>query len=201
VQVATGTPQGTKRPAGTKPPPAVIFVLSDGAIDGGRVKLPDAVTRARNARIPIFTGMIGTEAGVVQVPHVGGYIERIQVPPDPNSLRQVATQTGGSFFAAPNDRNLSAVTQDLKSRLGTTHKDERCGGVRGGRDLAPPGRLCPPALWFRRSRDRGAIGLVALLAVLTVSVPASSAADGARACRCASRWPARGWRFPRAQLR
>ncbi len=151
VQVATGTPQGTKLPAGAKPAPAVIFVLSDGAVDGGRVKLSDAVRRARTAKIPVFTGVVGTDAGVVQVPHVGGYIERIQVPPDPDALRQVAAQTGGSFFATTSDRDLSAVTKDLKSRLGTTHKDEEITVAFAGAGILLLLAGCAlSALWFRR---------------------------------------------------
>jgi Ca-activated chloride channel family protein len=152
VQVATGTPPGKKQPAGAKPPPAVIFVLSDGAVDGGRIKLADAVSRARTAKIPVFTGLIGTQAGIVQVPHIGGYIERIQVPPDPEALRQVAAQTGGRFFAAPpSDRDLGLVTKDLKSRLGSTNKDEEItvAFAAAGALLLLAG-CALSALWFRR---------------------------------------------------
>ena len=88
----------------------------------------------------------------MQVPHVGGYIERIQVPPDPDALRQVAAQTGGSFFAAPSDRRpRRGRRNDLKSRLGTTHKDEEITVA-----FAAAGVLlllvgCAlSALWFRR---------------------------------------------------
>jgi Ca-activated chloride channel homolog len=124
VAVARGTPQGVAPAAGEKPAPAVVLVLSDGAVDGGRVELPEAIRRARDAKIPVFTALLGTAAGVVTVPHVGGYVERIQVPPDPAALRRVAQQTGGSFFAAPTAKDLDTVYADLKSRLGSTHKDE-----------------------------------------------------------------------------
>ena len=80
VKVAVATPPGEKRKAGTPPPPTAVLVLSDGAQDGGSVKLSDAVARARKSKVPVFTALLGTAAGVVQVPHVGGYVERIQVP-------------------------------------------------------------------------------------------------------------------------
>jgi Ca-activated chloride channel homolog len=151
VAVARGTPHGVKPPAGEKPLPSAILILSDGAQDGGRVKLADAIKQARQAKIPVFTALIGTQAGVVQVPHVGGYVERIQVPPDPAALRQVATQTNGRFFAAPTAADLAVVYKDLKSRLGTTRKDEEITvafAAAGALLLLASGILS--VLWFRR---------------------------------------------------
>ena len=87
----------------------------------------------------------------MQVPHVGGYVERIQVPPDPDALRSVAAQTGGSFFAAPTEDDLSPVYADLKSRLGRTRKDEEITvafAAVGSLLLLVGGVLS--ALWFRR---------------------------------------------------
>ena len=151
VDIARGAPEGVKPPAGEKPAPAVILVLSDGAVDGGRVALPEGIRRAREAKIPVFTAMLGTAAGVVTVPHVGGYVERIQVPPDPGALRRVAQQTGGSFFAAPTAKDLDTVYADLKSRLGSTDKDEEITfafAVAGA--LLLLGGCVLSALWFRR---------------------------------------------------
>lgn len=151
VAVARGTPEGIKPPAGEKPVPAVVLVLSDGAVDGGRVELPEAIRRARDAKIPVFTALLGTEAGVVTVPHVGGYVERIQVPPDPAVLRRVAQETGGSFFTAPTAKDLDTVYADLKSRLGSTNKDEEITfafAVAGA--LLLLGGCVLSALWFRR---------------------------------------------------
>ncbi len=151
VDVARGTPEGVKPPAGEKPAPAVVLVLSDGAIDGGRIPLPEAIRRARAAKIPVFTALLGTDAGVVTVRRIGGYVERIQVPPNPTLLRRVAQQTGGSFFAAPAARNLDTVYADLKSRLASTDKDEEITfafAVAGALLLLGGGVLS--ALWFRR---------------------------------------------------
>jgi len=151
VDIARGAPAGVKPPDGEKPAPAVILVLSDGAVDGGRVELPEAIRRARDAKIPVFTALLGTEAGVVTVPHVGGYVERIQVPPDPAALRRVAQETGGSFFAAPTAKDLDTVYADLKSRLGSTNKDEEITfafAVAGA--LLLLGGCVLSALWFRR---------------------------------------------------
>jgi Ca-activated chloride channel family protein len=151
VDVARGTPPGVKPLKGEEPPPAVILILSDGAVDGGRIEVNEAVRRAREAKIPVFTALLGTENGVVQVRHVGGYIERIQVPPDPAALRRVAAQTGGSFFQAPSEADLSVVYADLKSRLGKTREDKEItvafAGVSALLLLVGCGLS---ALWFRR---------------------------------------------------
>jgi len=151
IQVASGTPPGTRRPAGQKPVPSAILVLSDGAQDGGRVQLPDAIRRARAAKIPIFTALLGTADGIVNVPLVGGYNEQIRVPPNPTVLRTVAAQTGGRFYTAPTQSDLKSVYRDLESRLGNTDQDEEITVA-----FAALGALlllvgCAlSALWFRR---------------------------------------------------
>jgi Ca-activated chloride channel family protein len=128
-----------------------VLVISDGAQDGGRIRLADAVSQARKAKVPVFTAVLGTDAGVLTVPHVGGFVERIQVPPNPTALRNVAAQTGGSFFAAPTQDDLKPVYADLKSRLGKTNKDEEITvafAAAGALFLLIGGGLS--ALWFRR---------------------------------------------------
>jgi Ca-activated chloride channel family protein len=152
VTVARGAPPGTKPPEGATPAPAVILMISDGAADGGRIALPAAIRQARAAKIPVFTALVGTDAGVVTVPHIGGYVERIQVPPDPAALKLAATQTGGTYFAVPpTGQDMDKVYADLKSRLGSKHKNEEitfafaaAGAflLLGGCGLS--------ALWFRR---------------------------------------------------
>jgi Ca-activated chloride channel family protein len=151
VKVAIAPALGQQRPKGQAPPPAAVLVLSDGAQDGGRVKLSDAIAQARKAKVPVFTAVLGTAAGVLTVPHVGGFVERIQVPPNPTALRTVAAQTGGSFFAAPTQDDLKPVYADLKSRLGKTRKDEEITvafAAAGALFLLIGGGLS--AIWFRR---------------------------------------------------
>jgi Ca-activated chloride channel family protein len=140
---------GKKKPV--KPAPAAILVLSDGAQDGGRVQPNEAIRRARIAKIPVFTALIGTQTGVVEVHRIGGYIERIQVPPDAALLKRMADQTGGKFFEAPRKEDLNAVYKDLKSRLATTKKDAEISVAFAGAAvflmLLSTGLS---ALWFRR---------------------------------------------------
>jgi Ca-activated chloride channel family protein len=151
IQVATGHPAGKKLPAGTKPVPAAILVISDGAQDGGRVQIPEAVKRARAARIPIFTALLGTPDGIVNIPLVGGYNEQVHVPTNPGAMRTVAQQTGGKFYTAPTQADLSSVYRDLKSRLGKKDTDEEItvAFAAAGAVLLLAGCMLS-ALWFRR---------------------------------------------------
>ena len=151
IQVATGRPAGKKAPAGTKPAPSAILVISDGAQDGGIVQIPEAIKRARAAKIPIFTALLGTPGGIVNIPLVGGYNEQVRVPTNPGAMRTVAQQTGGRYYATPTQADLSAVYRDLKSRLGHTNKDEEItvAFAAAGAILLLAGCMLS-ALWFRR---------------------------------------------------
>ena len=103
--------------------PATILVLSDGAQTQGRTTPVQAARRARAARVPIFTVVLGTPEGIVERQLVGGFTERIRVPPDPRALRQVADTSGGEFFTAAGAEELRKVYEDLGSRLGRREKE------------------------------------------------------------------------------
>jgi Ca-activated chloride channel family protein len=49
----------------------------------------------------------------------GGLRRIIRVPPDPQTLEQISTTTGGELFAAADSEELGRVYEDLGSRLGT----------------------------------------------------------------------------------
>ena len=97
--------------------PAVVLVISDGATNAGRITPAQASEASRNAGIPVSTAVIGTTDGVVLRKVAGGYTERIQVPPDPTVLQQVAGATGGRFYRVTTPRALDGVTKDLGSRI------------------------------------------------------------------------------------
>jgi Ca-activated chloride channel homolog len=151
LDVARGTPAGVRPAPGDKPVPAVIFVFSDGAADGGRVTLTNAIKRARAAKVPVFTSLIGTDAGVVQVRRIGGYVERIQVQPDAVALKRVAKDTGGRFFIQPTAGDFARVYGSLTSRLGRRRQNEEIAfAFAGAGALLLVGACALSALWFRR---------------------------------------------------
>jgi Ca-activated chloride channel family protein len=94
-------------------PPAAIVLLSDGKTTSGSDPL-QAADEARRAGIPVYTVALGTDEGVVQLG-----LETIPVPPDRETLRQIARISGGRYFDAPDAGELGGIYETLGSRLGT----------------------------------------------------------------------------------
>jgi Ca-activated chloride channel family protein len=112
-------PQGQ----GVQAPPRAIVLISDGAQDGGRIKPTDAAQQAKRQGVPVYTVLVGTPDGVVQENLPGGLRRIIHVQPSPETLQQVASDSGGQFFRALDTTQLSKVYEDLGSRLGKRSED------------------------------------------------------------------------------
>ena len=100
--------------------------LGRRASTAGASRSTEAIrARARRRRSPSSRRCSAPRPGVVQVPHVGGYVERIQVPPDPDALRRVAAQTGGQLLRGARPRTTSAPSTPTSSRASAARdKDE-----------------------------------------------------------------------------
>jgi Ca-activated chloride channel family protein len=118
LALRVGQPEGN-----AERPPRAIVVFSDGARDGGRVEPVDAAQQARRQGIPVHTVLVGTPDGVVEEELTGGFRRIIRVPPNPQTLEQVASTSGGTFFQAPSAEGLRQVYEELGSRLGTREED------------------------------------------------------------------------------
>jgi Ca-activated chloride channel family protein len=131
--------------------PVAVLLLSDGAQTQPGTTPAKAADDARKLHVPIFTVALGTPAGVVNRKLPGGYIERIQVPPDPETLQAVAKRTGGQFFTAPDQQKLKKVYENLASRLGhKREKRELTDAFAGGAALLMLLGGGLSALWFGR---------------------------------------------------
>jgi Ca-activated chloride channel family protein len=97
-------------------PPSAIVVLSDGSQNRGRLPALEGAALAKKRGIPVYTVALGTAGGTLRV-SVAGTVERLPVPPDPGTLRQIAERTGGRFYAAGSSERLNAVYERLASRL------------------------------------------------------------------------------------
>lgn len=103
-----------------KRPPSAIVLLSDGASTRGRDPR-DVATRAGRLHIPIYTVALGTPSGTIQVPRPGGApgTETRSVPPDPQTMIDVARASRGRAFTAEDANALATVYDRLGSQLGT----------------------------------------------------------------------------------
>lgn len=98
--------------------PVVVVLLSDGANTAGSAQPLDAAAEARDLNVPFFTVAVGTQEGVAEVEDNAGRLRRVRVPPDEETLKQVAETTGAKFFAAPTEQELKSVYSELGSRIG-----------------------------------------------------------------------------------
>lgn len=127
LSLRVGQPQGKN----IQVPPRAVVLISDGAQDGGRIKPTDAAQQAKRQGVPVYTVLVGTPEGVVEEQLPGGLRRIIHVPPSPETLQQVASDSGGQFFTAPDSTQLSKVYEDLGSRLGTRSEDREITDVFG----------------------------------------------------------------------
>jgi Ca-activated chloride channel homolog len=120
---ATGTPAPATDSEQGKPLVAAIL-LSDGAQSVGEAQPLDAAQRAAALGVPIYTIALGTASGEVTVDDQFGQPVTLQVPPDTETLAQIAEITQASAFDAPSASDLQAVYDNLQSRVGFTQEEQ-----------------------------------------------------------------------------
>jgi Ca-activated chloride channel family protein len=130
-----------RSPTGPQTPGAVVL-LSDGESTSGR----DPVAIAEEARalgIPVYTVALGTAAGTLP--------DGKPVPPDPQSLQAIAERSGGQAFTAEEAGALSAVYEELGSRVAEKEEQrEVTGAFAGGAIVLLAIGAGLSLRWFRR---------------------------------------------------
>jgi Ca-activated chloride channel homolog len=111
------TPVADASGTGTRRLPAVLVLLSDGKDTVGGVAPTDVARQAKQAGVKIFTIALGTPGGEVEVRDPFGFTQRIRVPPDTETLKEIARISGGRFFTAENAGKLESVYSNLGTRL------------------------------------------------------------------------------------
>jgi Ca-activated chloride channel family protein len=99
--------------AGDEAPAATIVFLSDGTTTQGSDPL-SAAELAADSGVPVSTITYGTADGTVTVDG-----EVIPVPPDADTMNEIADVTGGRSFQAASSDELAAVYSDLEGSLST----------------------------------------------------------------------------------
>ncbi len=109
---------------GTRRLPAVLVLLSDGKDTQGGVDPLEVARRAREAKIPIFAIALGTPDGEVEVQDSFGGTTRIQVPPDTETLKDIARISRGRFYEAADSARLEEIYAGLGTRLSSREVKE-----------------------------------------------------------------------------
>jgi len=95
----------------------VVLLLSDGSPSPGTLDPATAAEQAKERGVRVFTVALGTDSGTVTITDELGNPQTVPVPPDRETLSQIATTTGGEFFDAPSDSALQKVYGSLGSNL------------------------------------------------------------------------------------
>ncbi len=147
------TPVPNRNGTGSRRLPAVIVLLSDGKNTSGNTRPLDVARQALALHIPIYAIALGTPSGQIELTDpFSGATQTVAVPPDPQTLREVARITGGRFFETAKAADLKSIYANLGTKLSSKQEKREvtvafAGGglalllVGGGLSLAWFGRL------------------------------------------------------------
>ncbi|MEX0782970.1 MAG: VWA domain-containing protein [Dehalococcoidia bacterium] len=131
--------------------PVILVLISDGFNTDGTADPIEAAESAREMDVPIFTIALGTENGIAEVTDNLGNIRRVRVPPDKETLEEIANVTEARYFEAPSAEELDAVYEDLVSKIGYDEEDREVtawfAGIAAAFVVAAGGLSL---LWFNR---------------------------------------------------
>jgi Ca-activated chloride channel homolog len=111
------TPVPNATNTGTQRLPSILVLLSDGKDTVGGVSPLEVAQQAKQVGVKIYTIALGTPTGEVEVRDPFGYTQRIQVPPDVATLKEIARISGGRFFTAEDSGKLESIYSKLGTRL------------------------------------------------------------------------------------
>jgi Ca-activated chloride channel family protein len=112
--------------------PAAIVLLSDGANTVGQDPITVA-ERARKLKIPVYTVALGTQGGFLEHTKKDGTVTRSPVPPDTETLQEIARTTHGRFYQASDAQRLTDIYRNLGTRFSTKkEKQEVTSAFAGG---------------------------------------------------------------------
>jgi Ca-activated chloride channel homolog len=145
------TPVPTQDGKGTRKLPAIMVLLSDGKSTLGAHDPMAIAARAKAAGIPIYAIALGTDSGEVVQRDPFGFTQRIPVPPDKETLRQIARLTGGRFFEAVSAKDAEQIYSRIGTRLTSKPvKQEITAAFAGGGFLLLLAGGALSLVWFAR---------------------------------------------------
>ncbi|MBN2637772.1 MAG: VWA domain-containing protein [Bacteroidales bacterium] len=128
--IGDGLATAVSRLQNSKAKSKVIILLTDGVNNMGSIDPLSAAEMAKLYGIRVYTIGIGTEGYApypVQTPY-GIQMQQMKVQIDQDLLKKIASETGGKYYRAENNKKLKDVFSDIskleKSKI-TVHKFEQ----------------------------------------------------------------------------
>jgi Ca-activated chloride channel family protein len=93
----------------------ILILLTDGVNNTGLIDPMTALEIAKSYKVRVYTIGVGTEGQApfpVQTPF-GIQKQMVPVQIDEPLLRKIATETGGKYFRAVNNRSLDAIYKEI----------------------------------------------------------------------------------------
>jgi Ca-activated chloride channel family protein len=150
INAALALIRGSRKPGTTNPPPSAIVLLSDGKSVRGTDPL-QAADAAKKAKVPIYTVALGTAGGTITSKRADGTTRQVPVPPDPQTLSQVAQRSGGQSFEVADAERLQQVYERLGSQVATERRSREVTSLFAGAALALMAIAAGASLrWFGR---------------------------------------------------
>ena len=97
------------------------MLLSDGAQNRGILQPLQAAHIAKVSGIRIYPVSLGTPNGKVTF-GFGAFTNSVPVPPDPQTMSEIAAATGGKSYTAQTASSVVQIYKTLGSSIGRTHK-------------------------------------------------------------------------------
>ena len=127
--LATAVSHLEKSPSKSK----VVILLTDGANNTGDISPLMAADIAKACHVRVYTILLGSDGKVnvpvTQLPNGEVYTQQMDATPDPSTLKQIATTTGGIFYRATSRSSLREVYNDIdkleKTKLKVSHYNRR----------------------------------------------------------------------------
>jgi Ca-activated chloride channel family protein len=114
---AARTPVPNASGSGVRRLPSVIVLLSDGKNTSGTLDPFNVAREAGRAHVPVHTIALGTPGGEVDLRDSFGFLQRVQVPPDPEGMKEIARLSGGRAYATADTDKLNEIYAGLGTRL------------------------------------------------------------------------------------
>lgn len=112
----------------------VVILITDGVNNTGELSPLMAAEMAKQSGVRVYTIAIGKRGGkskqvVAQLPNGEAYTADVDNSADPETLKQIASATGGIFYQADSNRKLQEIYQDIdkleKTKLKVLNYDRR----------------------------------------------------------------------------